>query len=125
MGDDIKENLSSFAHKVALLSPVEKQRFLRHFFSYLPAKEQEEYIQILLSTVARGSKYQRIKKWMEGVYRKDFSKTPKWVAVVCSKTMGIDGRMLPLLIKLAQTTKNRIRMRKVRGSKEITICRGK
>jgi hypothetical protein len=105
---ELNEFVDTAAKEISAL-PIQGQRqFVKALASHIGA--QDEIIMELIETMlSKTQKYHDITRWMEKRFEKDMTLTPKRVAEECVYYRRVNSKMMPLLIKIAQKVKNRIR----------------
>lgn len=77
---------------------------------HLNEKQRLELLEYVFRLVY-GQKYAKINKRLESIFVKDYSVKPVVAARIVSYYLRIPHSMLPLIVKLAQKAKDRVRKR--------------
>ncbi len=108
----MNENIKELAETVSSLDSKSRVALFKKVIEDVNKDEVEELYHIVCSRYLPAS---NIRNWIESRFEKDLSLTPMRVASEIRHHKRIDSRMMPYLIKTAQRTKNRIRMRLTRA----------
>jgi hypothetical protein len=97
---------------VKFLDEDGKMEFVLQFVSMLEEQKQNRVLDVLLDkALSARYPYEGIAIWMEARFIKNMDLPPMEVARMCCHYFGFKRKMLPLLIKIAQRVKDRIRKR--------------
>lgn len=111
------KEIKELAYVIASLSTVEKQIFLKEFFASIDnEKEQEKLIEYIFRRVYKTS-WQKVTSRMESYFTKDPTLKPVTVARMVRHYLKIKPALFPLLVRLAQKAKDRVRKRKLKKGK--------
>ena len=114
MQEEQRKFISRIAAEISVMSEKDQMEFLKTVINYLPEESRVKWVHKMMTLVQPHKKWLKVEKWMEARFAKDFSLTPRKAASVALHYMKMDSRMAPLMIKIAQKVKNRVRMRKRR-----------
>ncbi len=106
--------ISRIAAEISVMSEKNQMEFLKIVIDYLPEASREKWMHKVMTLAQPHQKWLKVEKWMEARFAKNFSLTPRKAASVALHYMKMDSRMAPLMIKIAQKVKNRVRMRNSR-----------
>lgn len=109
---ETQKEIRELAYVIASLSLADKQVFLKEFFNSIDnEKEREKLIEYIFRCVYKNS-WQKINNRMESYFVKDPTLKPVTVARMIRHYLKIKPALFPLLVKLAQKAKDRVRKRK-------------
>ena len=116
MREEQRKFISGIAAEISVMSEKDQMEFLKIVIDYLPEESREKWMHKVMTLAQPQKRWLKVENWMESRFAKDFSLTPRKAASVALHYMKIDSRMAPLMIKIAQKVKNRVRMRNGRKS---------
>jgi hypothetical protein len=106
--------LDNTAAEISVMPLKEQLVFINKLFAYLPDNAKDKVLLKAVTEVHREIQWQKIEKWMETRFQKDFKQTPKNIATQAMYYMNISTRMAPLMIKIAQKVKTKLHVRHLR-----------
>src|SRR5208283_4077948 len=116
MREEQRNFISRIAAEISVMSEKDQMEFLKIVIGYLSDASREKWMHKVMTLAQPQKRWLKVENWMESRFAKDFSLTPRKAASVALHYMKIDSRMAPLMIKIAQKVKNRVRMRNGRKS---------
>lgn len=109
--------LKHIAIEVALLTRSDLSYFFNEMLNALPSEKKDDVIEYVAGSQFKyGGKWTNIDKWMTSCFTKHYDYSPLKVARMGLKYWHIAPTMEPLLIKLAQKAKDRVRKKRAYAS---------
>jgi len=96
---------------LSYVSRKDRNTILKNTLSLLSEKERYNFIKTCLYAVYPKIKWDRMKKWMEGQFSKNFEMKPIAVARMAVRYYNTGTSFLPFLIVTARRAKDRVRKR--------------
>ena len=99
--------------------PIAVQKKFALHWSKTIMENNENLNEVIEEMVKNTDRYVKLKRWMDKRFSKNFKLTPSRVAQEAVKYFKINSKMMPFLIKTAQSLKNRVRQRIAYSNKKI------
>jgi len=99
--------------------PIAVQKKFALHWSITIMENNENLNEVIEEMVKNTDRYVKLKRWMDKRFSKNFKLTPTRVAQEAVKYFKINSKMMPFLIKTAQSLKNRVRQRIAYSNKKI------
>lgn len=103
--------IDKIAAEVSIMHPSDQIAFLKKVFSTFDDKTKERWFNTVAYLSYPETRWARVEAWIEKRFEKNLNQTPRKVASMAMFYMKINTKMSPLMIKLSQKVKNRVRKR--------------
>lgn len=104
------KGLKARALQIAVMPLNYKKKFLRVLFGNISEKQRQSLLEYVVKMCYQ-DRYQKINSRLETIFAKNPSVKPSVAARMVSYYFRIPGNMMPLVLKLSQKAKDRVRKR--------------
>lgn len=106
--------LDNWAAEISVMPLKEQLLFMDKLFTYVSDSAKDKLLTKAATKMNPKLETQKIERWMETRFKKDHKQTPRSIASQAMNFMNISTRMAPVMIKIAQKVKSKLRMRRNR-----------
>lgn len=85
--------------------------FLKTLFNGFSDKKCLQWLEWTCHTLYPETRWMKIDRWMEGMFRSDMNRTPGMIVSMCVNYYHTNLKMYPFLMKMARRVKCRVLMR--------------
>ncbi len=100
--------IRTFAGELSIMPAKDKRLFVKTILSLLSDEEKKEWMLASITYADPKARWAKVKRWMEKRFTNNYNQTPRKVVSTALFYFKLDSRMTPLMIKLAQSAKNKI-----------------